>query len=398
MLVPLYLLIRDDLHLQGVKQATFLVTLYGLVYATGSIFAGVLADRTNRKMLLGIGLVGNALAILGMGLTRQYEVLVLLAVMGGLFGTLFHPAANALIPAHYPRSPGMVIGLLGVGAGIGFFVGPQFAGSRAEHGGWQWAGMADWQRPLIELGIVGLIGGIVYLLIAKDVPHVRSVESLHTHRRLTWLMRRKVILVAVILSCRDFAGIASLSLASIYFQKALGMGARQAGFILGSTMLIAIIINPLMVYLSPGRKRLPALVIVLLAGAVIAAFVPHTPAKFVLPILCLFQAMHLGSYAVSDAALLERVPAALRGRVVGLFLTIAGSVAATGPWVMGAWTDALGPRAFIQAAYAAPFATLGALLAISSLSTLVLRTLSVPEHHPVDPISEINPSTMEVIG
>jgi len=69
MLVPLYLLMVRDLKLTGVKQASLIVTLYGLVYALGSYGAGVLADRFNRKALLGIGLLGNALAIVAMGLT-----------------------------------------------------------------------------------------------------------------------------------------------------------------------------------------------------------------------------------------------------------------------------------------------------------------------------------------
>ena len=60
-----------------------------------------------------------------------------LGVAAGLFGTLFHPAANALVCAHYPRHPGLAIGLLGVGSGLGFFAGPQYAGWRAESAAWQ---------------------------------------------------------------------------------------------------------------------------------------------------------------------------------------------------------------------------------------------------------------------
>src|SRR6201999_1201447 len=105
----------------------------------------------------GIGLIGNALAIGAMGLTRQYEMLVALAVVAGVFGTLFHPSANALVPAHYPKSPGMAIGLLGIGSGIGFFFGPQYAGWRAEAAHWHFAAVAAWQRPCVELGIIGLI-------------------------------------------------------------------------------------------------------------------------------------------------------------------------------------------------------------------------------------------------
>src|SRR6478672_8550105 len=80
LLVPLYLLIVADLHLTGVRAASFIVTLSGLVYCLGSYAAGALADRLDRKWLLGVGLLGHALAITAMGFTRSYEMLVLLGV------------------------------------------------------------------------------------------------------------------------------------------------------------------------------------------------------------------------------------------------------------------------------------------------------------------------------
>src|SRR5580693_2742043 len=113
MLVPLYLLIVADLHLSGVKQASLLVSLYTFVYCAGSYVAGVWADRLNRKFLLGVGLLGNAAAILLIGLTRRYDLLLVWAALAGASGTIFHPAAAALVPSHYPKTPAMAIGLLG---------------------------------------------------------------------------------------------------------------------------------------------------------------------------------------------------------------------------------------------------------------------------------------------
>ena len=44
---------------------------------------------------------------------------------------------------------------------------------------------------------------------------------------------------------------------------------------------------------------------------------------------------------MSDASMLERVAPQLRGRFVGVFLTIAGTFGAIGPFVIAAWTDLL---------------------------------------------------------
>ena len=173
LLVPLYLLVVTDLKLPGVKHAAMVVTVYSVVYWGLAFVSGMLADRLNRKLLLSIGLMGNALAVVGMGLTRSYEMLLVFAVLAGVAGSLFHPAANAMIPAHFPRSPGMAIGLLGAGSGLGFFLGPQYAGWRAESATWQFGQVANWQRPLVELGLIGLILGVLFMLFAREAPDRR---------------------------------------------------------------------------------------------------------------------------------------------------------------------------------------------------------------------------------
>ena len=131
MFVPLYFRIAEDLKLSGVGAAALIVTLYGAVYNLGSYGAGLAADRYSRKTLLGIGLLGNAVAILAIGVSRQYWLILCFSVAAGIFGAIFHPAANALSSSHYPKSPGMAIGILGIGSGLGFFFGPQIAGWRA---------------------------------------------------------------------------------------------------------------------------------------------------------------------------------------------------------------------------------------------------------------------------
>ena len=462
-LVPLYLLMESDLHLRGVWQASLLVTVYGFVYCASSYVAGVLADRSDRKFLLGVGLVGNAAAIALIGLVRQYELIVALAVAAGLFGALFHPCANALVSAHYPKSPGVAIGFLGIGAGVGFFVGPQYAGWRA-HGG-------DWQRPLLEMGALGLAAGVAFLFVAKEAeargrvawwrgrgvsaptlplpPGDGRGEGTFANDRLSTLqspltptlsrrereqevappassngngkpargvpgpngsavptarplgpfLRSRVLAIAGALACRDFAGVSSLTLASIYLQKAHGLDTRRAGFIVGAMMLVGVVINPLCVLVSPGRRRLPALVISLVLAACSVVTVPWWGVRNILWVLVAFQACHLGSYAISDAAILERVSPDVRGRVVGLFLTIAGTFASTAPWVMGFWTDAMGDAASRPQSYFGPFAVVGGMMLAASLAAPLIARLGQPSREsPVAAASEITPATMEPVG
>ncbi len=211
-------------------------------------------------------------------------------------------------------------------------------------------------------------------------------------------MRRRVIALAALLGWRDFAGIAAPSLLSIYLQKAHGYSVKEAGFAIGSMMLLSVVVNPLAVNLSPGRRRLPALTLVLIMSGLVTMVVPLLRVGCVVPVMCVAQSLSLGSYAISDAAMLERVAAAIRGRVVGLFLTLAGTMSSLAPWVMGFWTDLLKNRATQPLAYVPLFVAVGLTLFVAAFSPMILTHLGPVQGPPVDPISETDPATAEVLA
>jgi len=126
--------------------------------------------------------------------------------------------------------------------------------------------------------------------------------------------------------------------------------------------------------------------------------VPLFQAQWVLPVMCLFQAFHLGSYAMSDAAMFERVEPKLRGRVAGLFLAIAGTAAGFSHWIMGVCVQHLGPRSADPHAYFPIFITLGILMCAASVSIPLIAALGPVGSEPINPLTEIDPATMEVIA
>jgi hypothetical protein len=135
---------------------------------------------------------------------------------------------------------------------------------------------------------------------------------------------------------------------------------------------------------------------VLIVAGFIVMLTPFVAVDHVLPVLMLFMTFQLGSYAVSDAAVLERVESHVRGRVVGLFLMLAGTFASTSPFVMGFWTDALKERAYQPSAYIPIFITLGCMMLFSSLSIVLIRRLGPPlAGATIEPITETTPATVE---
>lgn len=390
MLVPLYFRIAEDLKLSGIEAATLIVTLYGATYNLGSYAAGLAADRFSRKMLLAIGLLGNAAAILAIGLSREYGCILVLGILAGMFGTIFHPSANALVSSHYPKSPGMAIGFLGIGSGLGFFFGPWIAGERASKASWHLWNIAQWQKPCVEMAIAGFVVGMMFLFVGADAG-----GAPRSSRKMNPGLNRKVIRLACVLMFRDFAGVAGLSLAAIYVREAFGLNVGEAGLFVGIMMLPSVICNPLAVYLTPKRRRLPGLTMILIVGGLVGVTTPFWPLRGAMVVLCVFQTMQLASYAVSDAATLERISPEFRGRVVGLFLQIAGTFGALGPWVMGFWTDHL-HGSHEQLSYIGPFAVLGGSMIVAAASPRLIARFG-PVLSSIKPIEEISPETMGAV-
>lgn len=161
-LIPLYLLMQRNFHLASVGEATLLLTIMGIAYYLPSYPIGILADRVSRKKLLAFGLALNGLAYVGLGLAPNYAYAIVCSALAGLGGSFYHPAATALIARLYPVRTGKALGLVAIGASIGYFVCPIYVGWRAEMTG-------NWRVPIIELGLFGFIfAGIFYWLADEE--------------------------------------------------------------------------------------------------------------------------------------------------------------------------------------------------------------------------------------
>ena len=389
-----YYRITDDLKLPGVGEATPIVTIYGAVYNLGSYAAGLAADRYSRKKLLVIGLLGNAAAILGIGFAAN--------------SNYWHPRPRRPLrnfrhslpplrqragPIPLSKIPGMAIGLLGIGSGLGFFFGPQIAGWRATTATWHLWNVAPWQKPCVELGIAGFVLGLIFLVVASDVPGKKSGPE-----HLPIDLKRKIRNVGLSLVLRDFAGVAGLSLAAIYVRNVFHFTVAQAGLFVGVMMLTSVVVNPLCVLITSGNRRLPGLSIMLVFGGVAVATVPfwphaRSPDRHVpLPNRPARKLRHQRRRHAS-----HRVHTDVRGRVVGLFLLIAGTVGALGPWVVGFWVDRF-TVPHEGRAYVGPFIMLGICMMIASFAPRFLAQLGDPlAGEPITAAEEISPATLGAV-
>ena len=397
-LLPLYLRIQADLKLNSVEQATLLVTAMGLAYFIPSYPLGALADRLSRKKLLTTGLVINALGFIGLSMAPNYGWALASVVLAGFGGTFYHPAATALIARMFPEAKGRALGLVGIGASAGFFLGPIYCGWRAVVSG-------SWREPVLEIGVLGLIGACLFAWLAREERPVDLGEGQKSqaHRggdgsapqllglpgtsrprpdaSLAGLGSSKsekmfptptlwafFLGASFALSLRDFAGMAMATSASLFLQNAHGFNPKSAGLALSGIYLASAISNPLFGGLSDGGRMRWVSFVLLMSAAFICAF-PRVPVAWMVPVLLAFGFFFMASYPITEAALMETVHDSVRGRVFGLFITIGGLVGNLSHWVVGSWVQRLGARAFSPGSYFPLYATL-ALLVVASLAGL----------------------------
>lgn len=367
-LMPLYLLIRDDLKLANLDQATLLVTLMMVAYFLPSYPMGRLADRASRRQLLAWGLLINGFGFVLLGLSRSYGMALASVVVCGVGGSCFHPAATALIAGLYPDKPGKALGLLGVGASFGFFLGPLYSGWRAEHSGWR--------APVIEMGIAGMVMAVVFWKLAEEGAAGRA--STPAPRQALFGSGRMVltfVLMALAFALRDFGGAGNATLSSLYLQKAHGDTVEAAGRALSFVFLASAVSNPIFGHFSDRYRLRWAAGLLLVAAGWQAAlpWLPHGAFPFG---LMTFGFFFMATFPVVEAALMQAVPPAVRASFFGLFITVGGLLGNASHWVLGRWVEAMGPANHEPGRYVPLFATLAVLVAGSVVALPFLHVFA----------------------
>jgi MFS family permease len=379
-LAPLFLLIQQDLKLASIGKSTLLVTIMMAAYFVPSYPMGILADRFSRKKLLGYGLAINGLGFFGLSFAPNYGTAVACVIVAGFGGSFFHPAATAMVVRLFPVNTGKALGLVAIGASVGFFLGPVYMGWRAE--------FAGWRVPVRELGLLGVLGAILFAWLGEEessqrlaaTKTPRSVEKLFPTAAL-WLL---FIAASFAFSLRDFTGNSMGTLGSLFLQKAHHVDLKATGLAVSAIFLLSAVSNPIFGGLSDrGRIRWVSLVLVIAAGLVAA--VPHLPRPWLIPTFMLYGFFFMSSYPMLEAELMQAVPDPVRGRVFGLFITVGGLVGNLSHWLVGRWVNHMGEAANSPAGYYSLYGALACLVILSLLGLPCLHAIGRRERMGISP-------------
>jgi FSR family fosmidomycin resistance protein-like MFS transporter len=153
----LFPLIKDEL---GVSYAALGATvgLYYIVSGVCQTLAGFAVDRFGARRVLFAGLALAVAGALLAGLARNYAMLVLAAVVGGLGNSVFHPVDFSILNARVDRRRlGYAFSWHGIAGYLGYAVAPAY--------GIAMAGAFGWRGALLG---AAAIGAVVVVLLAAN--------------------------------------------------------------------------------------------------------------------------------------------------------------------------------------------------------------------------------------
>ena len=128
MIIPILPFLVEEFGATG-SAVGFLMASYALMQLIFSPIWGALSDRYGRRRILLIGILGNSLAMIFMGLSTELWMLFVSRMLAGLLASATIPTANAIIAdSTSDEERGRGMGMLGAAMGIGMVVGPGLSG------------------------------------------------------------------------------------------------------------------------------------------------------------------------------------------------------------------------------------------------------------------------------
>lgn len=334
---------------------------FGAFYILMAIPIGMLADRWQRRLVIGIGGGLFSLFSLSTGLAHSYGQLFLARIGVGFGEASIGPAGYSLTSDYFPpHKLGRALSLLTmanyIGTALALTVGGWLFGqlsalARQRHDALM--GLAPWQATVALLAVPGLLLTPM-LFLMREPPRrglARNRLKLSFREVLQELAMRRTCLVLMILGMAMGSLMlqAFLSWTPALLERAYGWGTARAGFGLGALMLGGSVVGSLLAGWFTDwltiRNRLDAPIKVAMysfAGVglfgVVAPFAPEGEMALLLmaPILILSPM----GFSASLTGLQMVVPNQLRAQVSAMHLTVINLVGlCIGPLLVAMMTD-----------------------------------------------------------
>ena len=345
--------IKHDLHLSDTQFSLLNGFAFSLFYAFMGMPIAYLADRFARPRIISIGIALWSVATAASGLSQQFLHMFLARVGVGIGEAALSPGAYSMLADYFPKEKlGRAVGVysLGsfIGGGVAFLVGG-YVIALLKHASALTLPLIgqiySWQATFLIVGLPGLLVALLFISTVREpqrkglaqdqagsVKRVSMRDALGfvaTHRKTFSCHYLGFSFYAMALYCL-------LSWTPAFYIRHFGMTAVQAGYTLGSVLLVA---NTAGVFcggwlndwlLRRGHEDAP-----MRAGTIGAACmvipaalftqVSHLPASLALLVVAMFFASF--PMPTSTAAMQTLAPNQMRAQISALFLLVSNLIA-----------------------------------------------------------------------
>lgn len=311
-----------------------------------AVFAGVLADRMDRRRLLVItngsaAVFALILAILTTtGLVEYWHVLVL-AFLAGLAFTVQLPAAQAVVSTIVDRTAiGSAVALNSAQYNFLRILAPALAGLFIAAGS---LALGFWVNA-VALAVVALI------IVRLPIPHLRSSDRVQAAiwrdllDGLRYVAADRVLFILVLLpSVPALFVLNYLTFIPLYARDILGTGPAGLGLLTGAIGFGALIGALSLASMRPsggsGRLVVGSMGIV---GVALSIFAVSRSLPLSMLALALIGGFQVNFYSTTNTLIQVYVPARLRGRVLSLYMLTSIGLIPIANLVGGALAEAVG--------------------------------------------------------
>lgn len=228
--------IKTDLGISDFGMGLLSGTAFAIFYATLGMPLALVADRWNRRNLIGLSLaVWSGMTALS-GLAMNFWQLAVARIGVGIGEAGCSPSAHSMLADLYPaKERATALGIYSLGIPIGIMFGMFAGGAIADAFGWRWA--------FFIVGVPGLLLSVVVFLTVKEPPrghadgHTETGSSeknptiLEVARYLS--TRRSFLHLATGGGLTAFVGYGLVTWAPTFFVRSYEMSLTEAGFWLG---------------------------------------------------------------------------------------------------------------------------------------------------------------------
>ncbi|MBI4634132.1 MAG: MFS transporter [Deltaproteobacteria bacterium] len=341
-------LIKDELNLTYTEMG-LLITVRYVASAVANFPSGMLSDMFRRReLLMTISLIWVGLPYIFVGLSSNYNVLLLCMIIIGTGNNLWHPAAISVLSDLYPKKKGWAMGWHASAANVGDALGPFLTGILLAWMSWRAILMVSFV-PGLALGVLiwWMLGEASRRAAAEEAKNILKDGAKKEKKPLSvkeyFAGLRKLIINPHVVILSLINGVRSLTQNGLstflpsFFMQVQHLSPWLSGVYLSVIQVAGIVAAPVSGHASDryGRKKVTTMALFSTSIAIFLLAILDVPWLFVL-FLGVVGFFLYSLRPVLFAWTMEVAPQELGGTAIGIQFTFQSVLAAVAP-VVGGW-------------------------------------------------------------